>query len=122
MTALESTHATERYREIVKTSRRWVIKVGSSLVTNQGQGLDGERIANWVEQIAALRDRGVAEIVLVSSGAVAAGMSRLGWPQRPTEIYRLQAAAAVGQMILIQAYESHFQRFGLHAAQVLLTQ
>lgn len=121
MTAPDSTHATERYREIVKTSRRWVIKVGSSLVTNQGQGLDGERIANWVEQIAALRDRGVSEIVLVSSGAVAAGMSRLGWSQRPSEIFRLQAAAAVGQMILIQAYESHFQRFGLHAAQVLLT-
>lgn len=113
--------ATERYREILKTSRRWVIKVGSSLVTNQGQGLDEARITNWVEQIAELRRGGVVEIVLVSSGAVAAGMSRLGWSQRPTETFRLQAAAAVGQMILVQAYETQFQRFGLHAAQILLT-
>ncbi|MCW8927327.1 MAG: glutamate 5-kinase [Gammaproteobacteria bacterium] len=90
------------------------------MLTNEGRGLNQEGIAIWVEQLAALRERGI-EIVLVSSGAVAEGMSRLGWRTRPTALHELQAAAAVGQMGLVQAYESAFQRFGLHTAQVLLT-
>ncbi len=108
-------------RSTFKQTCRWIIKVGSSLVTNQGQGLDAERIGSWVEQIAQLRRDGVNEVVLVSSGAVAEGMSRLGITKRPHALNRLQAAAAVGQMGLIQAYESRFQRHGLHTAQVLLT-
>ncbi len=100
--------------------RRWVIKIGSSLLTNDGQGLDVLAIGGWVEQIAALRSAG-REVVLVSSGAVAEGMSRLGWRRRPHALHELQAAAAVGQMGLVQAYESRFQSFGLHTAQVLLT-
>jgi glutamate 5-kinase len=90
------------------------------LLTNNGRGLDREAIAGWVVQMAALRDRG-AQLVLVSSGAVAEGMTRLGWQQRPHALYALQAAAAVGQMGLVQAYESCFQAHGLHTAQVLLT-
>ncbi len=102
-------------------SRRWVIKVGSSLLTRNGHGLDTSLIRDWVRQIAALRSRGVEEVILVSSGAVAEGMTRLGWRQRPGTLHRLQAAAAVGQMGLIQTYESQFQSHGLHTAQVLLT-
>lgn len=101
-------------------ARRWVIKIGSSLLTDDGRGLDDAAIGGWVEQIAALRAGG-AEVMLVSSGAVAAGMTRLGWRERPHALHELQAAAAVGQMGLIQLYESHFQRFGLRTAQVLLT-
>jgi glutamate 5-kinase len=97
-----------------------VVKVGSALVTNEGRGLDHQAIGSWVEQIAELRKRGL-EVVLVSSGAVAEGMSRLNWNRRPHALYELQAAAAVGQMGVVQAYESQFQRFGLHTAQVLLT-
>ena len=104
---------------LVKT-RRWVIKAGSSLVTAKGQGLDRAAIGEWVAQIAALRKEG-REIVLVSSGAVAEGMARLGLKQRPTVLHELQAAAAVGQMGLVQAYESAFQTHGLRTAQVLLT-
>lgn len=107
-------------RQQLARTRRWVIKIGSSLLTNDGRGLDREAIGAWVEQIAALRAGGV-EVMLVSSGAVAAGISRLGWRERPHALHELQAAAAVGQMGLIQVYESHFQRFGLHTAQVLLT-
>jgi glutamate 5-kinase len=107
-------------RKQLGKSRRWVIKVGSALLTNDGRGLDTEAIARWVEQIAALRQSGT-EIVLVSSGAVAEGMKRLGWTRRPHALYELQAAAAVGQMGLVQAYESRFQHYGLHTAQVLLT-
>jgi glutamate 5-kinase len=99
---------------------RWVIKIGSALLTDDGRGLNTQAIAAWVEQIAALRRQG-RELVLVSSGAVAEGMSRLGWKQRPHELYALQAAAAVGQMGLVQAYESNFQKHDLHTAQVLLT-
>ena len=102
-------------------TRRWVVKVGSSLVTNQGQGLDYERIGDWVAQIAQLRDEGVDEVVLVSSGAVAEGMARLDMRQRPRAINHLQAAAAVGQMGLVRAYESKFQQHDMHTAQVLLT-
>lgn len=107
-------------RQSLGKSRRWVVKVGSALLTNEGRGLDYEAIGGWVEQIAELRRRGV-EVVLVSSGAVAEGMKRLGWTRRPHALYELQAAAAVGQMGLVQAYESRFKEFGLHTAQVLLT-
>jgi len=99
---------------------RWVVKIGSALLTNDGQGLDQVAIAHWVDQLVELTRQGV-EIVLVSSGSVAEGMTRLGWSERPREVYRLQAAAAVGQMGLVQAYETHFRRHGLHTAQVLLT-
>ncbi|KAB7623142.1 glutamate 5-kinase [Alkalilimnicola sp. S0819] len=102
------------------SSERWVVKVGSALVTDDGRGLDRTRIAAWVEQIAELRRRGLS-VILVSSGAVAEGMQRLGWRQRPRAVHELQAAAAVGQMGLVQAYEAEFQRYGLHTAQVLLT-
>ena len=106
----------------VKTSdcRRWIIKIGSSLLTSDGQGLAVEAIDAWVEQIAALRQSG-REVLLVSSGAVAEGLTRLGWTQRPHALHKLQAAAAIGQMGLVQAYESRFQKYGLHTAQVLLT-
>lgn len=106
-------------REIIPQAKRWVVKIGSALLTNDGKGLDAEAIAGWVKQMAELRLRGI-ELVLVSSGAVAAGMRRLGWAARPTEIHQLQAAAAVGQMSLIQTYEVEFQRYGLLTAQVLL--
>jgi glutamate 5-kinase len=98
----------------------WVIKIGSSLLTRNGQGLAMDLIADWVKQIVELHRSGV-EVVLVSSGAVAEGMSRLGMPRRPRSLEKLQAAAAVGQMGLVQAYESQFQSYGLHTAQVLLT-
>ncbi len=107
-------------RELLGKSRRWIVKIGSALLTNDGRGLDTEAIGAWVEQIAVLRQSGI-EVLLVSSGAVAEGMCRLGWTNRPSALYELQAAAAVGQMGLVQAYESRFQRFGLHTAQVLLT-
>jgi len=100
--------------------RRWVVKIGSSLLTNDGQGLAVAAISGWVEQIARLRQDG-RQVLLVSSGAVAEGMSRLGWKHRPHALHELQAAAAVGQMGLVQAYESRFQQFGLHTAQILLT-
>lgn len=106
-------------RNIIPQAKRWVVKIGSALLTNDGKGLDVEAIAGWVKQMAELRLRGI-ELVLVSSGAVAAGMRRLGWASRPTEIHQLQAAAAVGQMGLVQTYEVEFQRYGLLTAQVLL--
>jgi len=107
-------------REQLPTSRRWVIKVGSSLVTARGQGLDRTAIADWCAQIAALRAEG-RQIVLVSSGAVAEGMARLGLSKRPANLHGLQAAAAVGQMGLVRAYEAAFETHGLRAAQILLT-
>ncbi len=107
-------------RKALGKTRRWVVKVGSALVTDNGRGLDENRIARWVEQIVAMRKHGI-EIVLVSSGSVAEGVQRLGWPERPRALHQLQAAAAVGQMGLVQAYESQFQRYGLKTAQVLLT-
>lgn len=106
-------------RELIPQAKRWVIKIGSALLTNDGKGLDTQAIAGWVEQMVQLRKRGI-EVLLVSSGAVAAGMQRLGWSVRPTEIHQLQAAAAVGQMSLVQTYETEFQRFDLLTAQVLL--
>lgn len=99
---------------------RWVVKIGSALLTNDGQGLDLEAIGRWVAQVAELRARGV-EVVMVSSGSIAEGMQRLGWSSRPREVYRLQAAAAVGQMGLVKAYESSFALHNLRTAQVLLT-
>ena len=106
--------------ERVHAARRLVVKVGSSLVTNDGSGLDIQAIANWVQQIATLRAAG-REVVLVSSGAIAEGMQRLGWRTRPSTMHELQAAAAVGQMGLVQAYESSFRGHGLRTAQILLT-
>jgi glutamate 5-kinase len=105
---------------LLKSARRLVVKVGSSLVTNQGQGLDRAAIARWAAQIAQLRSGG-KEVLLVSSGAIAEGMQRLGWTRRPQAMHELQAAAAVGQMGLVQVYESSFREHGLHTAQVLLT-
>ena len=107
-------------RKQVGQSGRWVIKIGSSLITNEGQGLDTEAISNWTRQIAELRKQG-KELILVSSGAVAEGMARMGWSRRPHELHKLQAAAALGQMGLIQHFESCFQKHGIHTAQVLLT-
>ncbi len=104
----------------VAAARRVVVKVGSSLVTNDGRGLDHAAVARWAAEIAALK-RGGRDVVLVSSGAIAEGMLRLGWQKRPRAIHELQAAAAVGQMGLIQAYEAAFAQYGLRTAQVLLT-
>ncbi len=107
-------------RQQIAQTKRWVVKIGSALLTNDGRGLNLDGISEWVAQMASLRQRGI-EIVLVSSGAVAEGMSRLGWNKRPQTLHELQAAAAVGQMGLVQAYESRFKAFGLHTAQILLT-
>jgi glutamate 5-kinase len=97
-----------------------VVKVGSSLVTNDGQGLDAQAVGRWAAQIAGLIAAG-KQVVIVTSGAVAEGVKRLGWSTRPTEMHELQAAAAVGQMGLAQVYESEFSRLKLKTAQVLLT-
>lgn len=107
-------------REKILKAQRIVIKIGSALLTNDGAGLDGERIGRWVDQISQLRAMG-KEIVLVSSGSVAAGMKRLGFAKRPTQVNELQASAAIGQMELIGMYESHFAKHGLQTAQILLT-
>ena len=101
-------------------AKRVVVKIGSSLLTNTGAGLDRDAIADWVRQIADLRERKV-EVVVVSSGAIAEGMKRLGWTKRPHAVNELQAAAAVGQMGLVEAWESCFSERGLRTAQVLLT-
>lgn len=106
-------------RSVVKDSTRIVVKIGSALLTDNGKGLDQPAIAGWVSQIAELRNRKL-EVVLVSSGAVAEGMNRLGWSKRPDSLHELQAAAAVGQMGLVQAYETEFRRYGYHTAQILL--
>ncbi|MGM0522389.1 MAG: glutamate 5-kinase, partial [Pseudomonadota bacterium] len=107
-------------REALNGARRVVVKIGSALLTNDGRGLDDAAIGRWVDQIASLHQRGI-EVVLVSSGAVAAGMVRLGWQVRPSAVHELQAAAAVGQNGLTQCYEQHFARHGMLTAQVLLT-
>ena len=107
-------------RAQLPATRRWVIKIGSSLLTADGQGLDLAAISGWVEQLVQLRARGI-EVVLVSSGSVAEGMVRLGWSKRPQAVNELQAAAAVGQMGLVQAYESRFAQHDIHTAQILLT-
>ncbi|WP_447982762.1 glutamate 5-kinase [Achromobacter kerstersii] len=105
---------------VVTNAQRLVAKVGSSLVTNEGRGLDRAAVAHWAAQIAALHKQG-KQIVLVSSGAIAEGMARLGWRKRPSVMHELQAAAAVGQMGLCQAYEAAFAEYGLRTAQILLT-
>jgi len=107
-------------RSTISNTRRWVVKIGSALLTNDGQGLNLDGISTWVEQLVQLKQQGV-DIVLVSSGSVAEGMSRLGWQQRPKSLHQLQAAAAVGQMGLVQAYESRFKRHNVQSAQILLT-
>lgn len=107
-------------REQLGEARRWVVKIGSAMITNDGQGLDNFSIDVWVEQMAELH-RARRELLLVTSGAVAEGMRRLGWRQRPTALADLQAAAAVGQMGLVQAWESAFERHGIQTAQILLT-
>lgn len=101
-------------------AKRWVIKIGSTLLTNEGQGLDLALIHSLTAQIAHLKEQG-DEVVLVSSGSIAEGMARLKWSTKPTEVHRLQAAAAVGQMGLIQAYESGFRQHDMGTAQILLT-
>ncbi|MEW5943556.1 MAG: glutamate 5-kinase [Pseudomonadota bacterium] len=107
-------------KSILANAKRLVVKVGSSLVTADGTGLDHAAIANWAAQIAELKAMG-REVVLVSSGAIAEGMQRLGWNKRPHAVHELQAAAAVGQMGLVQVYESCFRKHALHTAQILLT-
>ncbi|MBX3604169.1 MAG: glutamate 5-kinase [Piscinibacter sp.] len=105
---------------VLSGARRVVVKVGSSLVTNEGRGIDASAVGNWCRQLAALAAQG-REMIMVSSGAVAEGMKRLGWSTRPKELHELQAAAAVGQMGLAQNYESSLREHGLGSAQVLLT-
>ena len=105
---------------VIVSAKRLVVKVGSSLVTNDGRGLDHARLALWAEQIAKLTTMN-KEIVLVSSGAIAEGINRLGWAKRPKALHELQAAAAVGQMGLIEAYERSFRAHNLASAQILLT-
>ena len=106
--------------DVLRHAHRVVVKVGSSLVTNEGRGLDEGAIGEWCRQIALLVHQG-REIIMVSSGAIAEGMKRLGWSTRPHEIHELQAAAAVGQMGLVQMYETKLRENGLGSAQVLLT-
>ena len=113
---MSSTFASTALRD----ARRIVVKVGSSLVTNEGRGLDDEAIGEWCRQLASLMRDG-REVVMVSSGAIAEGMKRLGWRTRPREINELQAAAAVGQMGLAQVYETKLRLNGVGSAQVLLT-
>ena len=110
----------KKTREQLGAAQRWVIKIGSAMITNDGQGLDNFSIDAWVAQMAELHQAG-REVLLVTSGAVAEGMRRLGWARRPTVLADLQAAAAVGQMGLVQAWESAFERHGIQTAQILLT-
>lgn len=107
-------------RSEIKKTQRWVIKVGSSLVTEDGQGLNSDLISQWSDQVKELRSQGI-EIIWVSSGSVAAGMQRLGWSERPSALHGLQVAAAVGQASLIRCYENTFARHEMTTAQVLLT-
>jgi glutamate 5-kinase len=106
--------------DLLINARRIVVKVGSSLVTNEGRGLDEAAIAQWCVQLAELTRAG-KEVIMVSSGAIAEGMKRLGWRVRPKEVHELQAAAAVGQMGLVQMYETKLRECGVGSAQVLLT-
>lgn len=107
-------------RSEIKSSKRWVIKIGSALLTDDGKGLNRAAMKLWVQQMVELKKLGV-ELVLVSSGSVAEGVLRLGWDKRPSDVNELQAAAAVGQMGLVQAYESEFAKHDLLTAQILLT-
>ena len=117
---LTGSTAPAEYKSALKQARRIVVKVGSSLVTNEGRGLDEQAIGQWSEELAALVKQG-RELIMVSSGAIAEGMKRLGWSVRPKEVNELQAAAAVGQMGLVQMYESKLRACGVGSAQVLLT-
>ena len=116
---------TNQVSDVLRHARRLVVKVGSSLVTNEGRGLDEVAIGEWSRQLAALVRGGAdgvpREVIMVSSGAIAEGMKRLGWSTRPKEIHELQAAAAVGQMGLAQMYETKLRENGMGSAQVLLT-
>ncbi len=105
----------------MKKSKCWVVKIGSALLTNNGKGIDKDLISEWVEQIVELKSHNI-DIVLVSSGSIVEGMKRLGWKDKPSDIHMLQAAAAVGQMGLVQAYEYLFAKHKVQTAQVLLTQ
>ncbi len=107
-------------RSLLSKTRRWVVKIGSATLTADGNGLDMTMMSRWVDQLAELAKAG-HELVVVSSGAVAEGMCRMGWSKRPAALHELQAAAAIGQMGLIRAWESCFAKRGLHTAQVLLT-
>ena len=110
------------HAHVLRDARRIVVKVGSSLVTNEGKGLDEAAIGEWCRQIALLmKAQDKREVIMVSSGAIAEGMKRLGWTTRPHEVHELQAAAAVGQMGLAQMYETKLREHGLGSAQVLLT-
>lgn len=105
---------------VIQSAQRIVVKIGSSLITNYGKGIDHQAIENWTQQIAALQQAG-KQIILVSSGAIAEGMARLGWTTRPKEVNKQQAAASIGQMGLVQAYEEAFSHHHLLASQILLT-
>jgi glutamate 5-kinase len=107
-------------RARLSTAKRWVIKLGSALLTQEGRGLDRPSIQEWVDQIATLRSDGT-QVVIVSSGSVVEGMSRLGWNRRPQALNELQAAAAVGQMGIARVYEQCFHSHAIHTAQILLT-
>lgn len=107
-------------RQKLTSCQRWVVKIGSSLLTDNGHGLDEASLHAWVKQMADLRQSGV-ELVVVSSGAVAAGMTELGWTERPKAMHELQAAAAIGQMGLVKAWQTQFAEHGLRTAQILLT-
>ena len=120
MSAPVSSTVSSQAAQLLRGARRIVVKVGSSLVTNEGRGLDEAAIGQWCRQLAVLAREG-REVIMVSSGAIAEGMKRLGWATRPSELHELQAAAAVGQMGLAQIYESKLRENGLGSAQVLLT-
>jgi len=120
MSAPVSSTVSSQAAQLLRGARRIVVKVGSSLVTNEGRGLDEAAIGQWCRQLAVLAREG-REVIMVSSGAIAEGMKRLGWATRPSELHELQAAAAVGQMGLAQMYESKLRENGLGSAQVLLT-
>ncbi|RMX04330.1 glutamate 5-kinase [Corticibacter populi] len=123
---ISPTSASSHPWDNVRLARRIVVKVGSSLVTNQGQGLDAQAIDEWARQLSRIvhgdaHGMGRREVIMVSSGAIAEGMKRMGMQRRPRELHELQAAAAVGQMGLVQMYESKLRHYGLGSAQVLLT-
>jgi len=107
-------------RDGIPNTKRWVVKIGSALLTREGRGVERAVLVPWADQMSGFLRNG-GELVIVSSGAVAEGMARMGWRRRPKSLHELQAAAAIGQMGLIQAYEACFQKRGIHAAQVLLT-
>ena len=108
------------YRQQLTTAKRWVVKLGSALMTSNGSGLDLQAIQSWADQVMQLQQQGI-DVVVVSSGAVAAGMTTLGWQERPTALIEQQVAAAVGQKGLVQVWDQCFQRHDAHTAQVLLT-